>query len=95
MTNGWPLNQWQRDQINGVFMDTYFQTSRLHAAGVDEALQALKDEGGEVIHFSDKELKRMRAKAIKDIWPQIAEKSDRNAKGVELWKEFLRDVGDL
>ncbi|NBB76208.1 MAG: hypothetical protein GVY02_02415, partial [Bacteroidetes bacterium] len=89
------LNQWQRDQIKGVFMDTYFETSRLHMAGVEEALKALEDEGGEVIHLSEEEVKRMREKAINEIWPKIAEKSERNAKGVELWKEFMKDVGQL
>ncbi len=95
-TSGWKaLTQWQRDQIESIFMPTYFQTSRLHMAGVEEALQALKDEGGEVIHLSEEEVKRMRTKAINDIWPEIAEKSERNAKGVELWKEFMKDVGQL
>ncbi len=89
------LNQWQRDRINGVFMSTYFETSRMHAQGVNEALEILKKAGGEVIVMSEKEVARMRAKAIKDVWPKIAEKSDRSAKGVALWQEFLEDIGEL
>ncbi len=89
------LNQWQRDKINGIFMSTYFETSRMHADGVGEALEILKKAGGEVIHMSEDEVKRMRAKAIKDVWPKVAEKSDRAAKGVALWKEFLEDIGEL
>jgi len=89
------LNQWQRDRIDGVFMPTYFETSRLHAAGVDDALKILENAGGEVIYLSDGELKRMREKAISDVWPQVAAKSKRTAKGVALWKEFLKDIGEL
>jgi len=89
------LNQWQRDRINGIFMSTYFETSRMHALGVEEALEILKKAGGEVIHMSEEEVARMRAKAIADVWPKVAEKSERSAKGVELWKEFLMDIGDL
>jgi TRAP-type C4-dicarboxylate transport system substrate-binding protein len=89
------LNQWQRDKINSIFMPSYFETSRMHAQGVDEALQILKDAGGEVITLSPEEVKRMRAKAISDVWPKVAEKSERSAKGVELWKAFLTDIGEL
>jgi TRAP-type C4-dicarboxylate transport system substrate-binding protein len=89
------LNQWQRDRINSIFMSTYFETSRMHAVGVDEALEILKKAGGEVITLSDEEVARMRTKAIEDVWPKVAEKSPATAKGVELWKEFLKDIGDL
>lgn len=89
------LNQWQRDKINSIFMSTYFETSRLHALGVKEALEILKGAGGEVITLSEKEVARMRTKAINDVWPQVAEKSERTAKGVALWKEFLQDIGEL
>ncbi len=89
------LTQWQRDKINGVFKATYFETSNLHTEGVNEALQILKDAGGEVITMSDEEVARMRAKAIAEVWPKVAAKSKRNAKGVELWKQFLRDKGRL
>lgn len=89
------LNQWQRDRIEAIFMPTYFETSRLHAQGVDEALETLKKAGGEVIHLSDEEVKRMREKSVNVVWPKVAEKSKRNAEGVELWKEFMRDIGQL
>lgn len=89
------LNQWQRDRINGIFMSSYFETSRLHAQGVEEALEILKKSGGEVITMSKEEVKRMRLKAIEEVWPKVAEKSDRSAKGVALWKEFLEDIGEL
>jgi TRAP-type C4-dicarboxylate transport system substrate-binding protein len=89
------LNQWQRDRINGIFMSSYFETSRMHAEGVDEALEILKKSGGEVITMSEKEVARMRAKAIKEVWPKVAEKSELSAKGVALWKQFLEDIGEL
>lgn len=85
------LTQWQRDQIDGIFKDTYFETSRMHAEGVEEALQVLKDAGGEVIELSDEEIARMREKSIEEVWPQIAAQSEGNAKGVELWKKYLEE----
>ena len=89
------LNQWQKDRINELFMPTYFETSRLHAQGVEHALETLVNEGGEVIHLSEKEIVRMREKAIGEVWPKVAEKSDRCAEGVKLWKQFLQDIGEL
>ncbi len=89
------LNQWQRDRINGVFMSTYFETSRLHAQGVEEALEILKKAGGEVIQLPEDEVKAIREKTIKEVWPQIAAKSKRSAKGVALWKQFMVDIGEL
>jgi len=85
------LTDWQREQINGVFEETYFETSRMHAEGVDEALQILRDAGGEVIEMSDEEVARMRDVAIEQVWPQIADASEGNAKGVEIFKRFLED----
>ncbi|MCB2215616.1 TRAP transporter substrate-binding protein [Desulfofustis glycolicus] len=89
------LNQWQRDQIDSIFMPTYFETSRLHWEGVNEALEILKGAGGEVIQLSDEEVKRMRARSIEVVWPKVAERSERNAKGVALWKQYLEDIGEL
>jgi len=89
------LNQWQRDRINSIFMPTYFETSRMHLQGVDEALEILKQSGGEVIYLSDDEVKRMREKAIAEVWPKVAEKSEACAEGVALWKEFLTDIGEI
>lgn len=89
------LTQWQRDKINSVFMSTYFETSRMHAVGVEEALEILKKSGGQVINLSDEEITRMREKAISDVWPKVAEKSERTAKGVKLWMQFLKDIGEL
>jgi TRAP-type C4-dicarboxylate transport system substrate-binding protein len=89
------LNDWQRDRINEVIESNYFKTSEMHAENVEEALKNLKDSGGEVITLSDEEVNRMREKAIADIWPKIAEQSDRNAKGVEIWKQFLKDKGKI
>ncbi|HBH27834.1 MAG: TRAP transporter substrate-binding protein DctP [Desulfofustis sp. PB-SRB1] len=89
------LTQWQRDRIDEVFMTTYFETSRMHMEGVAEALATLEAAGGEVVHLSEEEVKRMREKSVSDIWPKVAEKSERNAKGVELWKQFLTDIGEL
>ncbi len=89
------LTQWQRDRIQGVFKSTYFETSKLHEEGVAHALKTLKDAGGEVIQFAPEEIKRMRAKSIAEVWPLVAKRSKRNAKGVEIWKKFLKDIGEL
>jgi hypothetical protein len=32
---------------------------------------------------------------VEVVWPKVAERSERNAKGVALWKNFLEDIGDL
>ncbi len=85
------LTDWQREQIEGVFKETYFETSRIHAEGVEGALQALRDAGGTVIEMSDEEVQRMRELSIQKVWPQVAEASDGNAKGVEIYKQFLED----
>ena len=63
--------------------------------GVDEALEILVKAGGEVIHLSEEEVKRMREKSVSDVWPKVAEKSARSAEGVKLWTEFLTDIGEL
>jgi hypothetical protein len=55
----------------------------------------LTKSGGEVITMSEEEVSRMRKKAIEEVWPKVAEKSEGNAKGVALWKEFLQDIGQL
>ncbi|WP_028308987.1 TRAP transporter substrate-binding protein [Desulfitibacter alkalitolerans] len=87
------LNQWQRDRISEVFMSTYFETSRLHLENVETALQIFVDAGGEVITLSDEEVDRMRRKSVEEVWPKVAEASSGTAKGVELWKQFLIDIG--
>jgi TRAP-type C4-dicarboxylate transport system substrate-binding protein len=89
------LNDWQRDRINEIFKPNYFKTSKMHAEGVEESLQDLKDSGGEVITLSDEEVERMRTRAIEKVWPEVAKLSERNAKGVELWKQFLKDKGKI
>lgn len=89
------LNDWQRDRINEVFKSNYFKTSELHANGVKEALDIFVKNGGEVINLSEKEIERMRNKSVKEVWPKIAKKSERTAKGVELWEKFLREKGKL
>lgn len=85
------LTDWQREKIDGIFKETYFQTSQMHADGVDEALQILRDAGGEVITLSDEEVNRMRERSISEVWPQVAETSPGNAKGVEIYRRFLDD----
>lgn len=87
------LTDWQRAQIDGVFEEVYFRTSEMHAEGVEQALQDLVDAGGEVIHLSDEEVARMRTVSISDVWPQVAAQSELTARGVELWTEYLRDIG--
>lgn len=87
------LTQWQRDQIMGIFKETYFETSRMHADGVEAALQAVRDEGGEVVELPPEEVKRMREIAINEVWPQIAEQSDLAAEGVAIYRRFLEDKG--
>ncbi|WP_166416006.1 TRAP transporter substrate-binding protein [Cochlodiniinecator piscidefendens] len=85
------LTDWQRTQIDGIFEETYFETSRLHAEGVEEALQILRDAGGEVIHLSDEEVARMRERSIEEVWPQVAAASEGNARGVAIYEQFLAD----
>jgi TRAP-type C4-dicarboxylate transport system substrate-binding protein len=87
------LTEWQRDQIEGIFKEVYFKTSEMHAEGVEEALQSIRDSGGEVITLSDKEIARMREASVEEVWPQIAEKSDLTAKGVDLWVKYLEEKG--
>jgi TRAP-type C4-dicarboxylate transport system substrate-binding protein len=87
------LTDWQREQIDGIFEETYFLTSEMHAEGVDEALRILEEAGGEVIHLSDEEVARMRQVSVEKVWPQVAALSERNARGVELWTKFLQDQG--
>lgn len=89
------LTDWQREKIDGIFKSTYFETSKMHADGVSHALQVLKDSGGEVINFSPEEVKRMRDKSIADVWPKVAERSKRNAKAIEIMKQYLKDKGEL
>lgn len=85
------LTPWQREQIEGIFEDTYFLTSQMHADAVEDALQALLDAGGEIIEMSDEEVQRMRDKSIEEVWPMVAEQSERNAKGVELWTRYFEE----
>lgn len=87
------LTDWQRKQINGIFRDVYFETSRMHLDGVDEALQAIEDAGGEVIELSDEEVGKMREVAIEQVWPQIAEQSDLAAEGVRRYEQYMKDKG--
>jgi TRAP-type C4-dicarboxylate transport system substrate-binding protein len=87
------LTDWQREQIDGIFEEVYFETSRMHAEGVEQALQDLVDAGGEVIHLSDEEVARMREVSVNEVWPQVAAQSERNARGVELWTKYLQDKG--
>lgn len=89
------LTQWQRDQIMGIFEETYFETSRMHAEGVEAALQAVRDEGGEVVELSDEEVENMRQLSIEKVWPQIAAQSELAAEGVAIYERFLRDKGKI
>ncbi|KJS86633.1 MAG: hypothetical protein JM58_06690 [Peptococcaceae bacterium BICA1-8] len=89
------LTDWQREKIDGIFQSSYFETSQLHADGVQEALDILVQSGGEVITLSDSEIERMRVKSVEEVWPKVADKSEGAAKGVELWKLFLKDKGKL
>lgn len=89
------LTQWQRDQIDGIFESTYFETSEMHAKQVDEALNILKENGGEVVQLSDEQVVEMRNLSVEKVWPQIAELSERNAKGVELFRKYLEEIGNL
>src|SRR5699024_3810286 len=89
------LNDWQRDQIDSIFKETYFETSRMHQEGVEESLDAIEDSGGEIITLDEEEVEKMREKAIEEIWPKVAEESDLTKEGVDLWKEFLQDIGKI
>ncbi|MFZ5945674.1 MAG: TRAP transporter substrate-binding protein [Bacillota bacterium] len=89
------LTDWQRKQIDGIFKSSYFETSQLHADGVEEALDILVKSGGEVITLSDAEVERMRIKSVEEVWPKLAAKSEATAKGVDLWIQFLKDKGKI
>ncbi|SMB85138.1 TRAP-type C4-dicarboxylate transport system, substrate-binding protein [Desulfonispora thiosulfatigenes DSM 11270] len=89
------LTDWQREQIEGVFKSTYFETSQMHAEGVQKSLDTLVESGGEIITLSDEEVARMRARCIEKVWPKTAEKSEAAAKGVEIWTQFLKDKGKI
>ncbi|HLR13454.1 MAG TPA: TRAP transporter substrate-binding protein DctP [Burkholderiaceae bacterium] len=88
------LTDWQREKIEGIFESTYFETSEMHADAVDDALKALTDAGGEIVEMSDEEIQRMREKSIADVWPMVAEQSEGNAKGVELWTRYFEEHQD-
>src|SRR5699024_1973661 len=85
------LNDWQREQIEGVFEETYIQTSEMHMEGVDASLEAIEDSGGEIITLSEEELANMREKSIDLIWPEVAEGSESTAEGVDLYEQFMID----
>ena len=87
------LTEWQREQIDGIFKEVYFETSRMHLEGVEKALQAIEDSGGEVVRLSDEQVAAMREVAIEKVWPQIAEQSDLAAEGVERYRQFMKDKG--
>lgn len=89
------LTQWQRDQIESVFEEAYFVTSRLHQEGVTESLEAIEESGGTIVTLSDEEIAKIREKAIEEIWPKIAAESDLASEGVEIWKQFLTDIGKI
>lgn len=87
------LTDWQREKIESVFESTYFETSEMHAEQVGIALEALENEGGTVVTLSDEEVENMRKVSVEEVWPKIAERSERNAKGVEIFKKYLQDIG--
>lgn len=87
------LTDWQREQIDGIFEETYFETSQLHLNDVEEALEIFTAAGGEIVNMSDEEIARMREKSVNEVWPDVAKLSDGNAKGVELWTKFLLEKG--
>jgi TRAP-type C4-dicarboxylate transport system substrate-binding protein len=89
------LTEWQQDQINGIFEEVYFETSRMHLDGVDEALQAVEDSGGEVVNLADEEVGKLRQVAIEEVWPDIADLSDLAAEGVDIYERYMRDNGKL
>jgi TRAP-type C4-dicarboxylate transport system substrate-binding protein len=83
------LTDWQREQIDGIFESTYFETSQMHAEQVEDALETLRNHGGEVVTLTDEQVEEMRSVSIEKAWPKVAELSNRNAQGVELYKEYL------
>ena len=89
------LNDWQREQIEGVFEEIYTETSELHMEGVEASLQAIEDSGGEIITLDDDELADTREKSIELIWPEVAKGSDATAEGVEVYKQFMIDKGKI
>lgn len=89
------LTDWQKEKIEGVFKDTYSQTSEMHMEGVEASLQAIKDSGGEIITLSDEEIANMREKSIEEIWPEVAAGSELTAEGVEIYKQYMIDNGKI
>ncbi|MBS3975417.1 MAG: TRAP transporter substrate-binding protein DctP [Syntrophomonadaceae bacterium] len=90
------LNQWQRDRISEIFMPVYFETSRLHLANLAKSKEIFVNEGkGQILNLPSSEVERLRKIVREQVWPQVAAQSPRNAKGVELWTQFLVDIGTL
>ena len=58
------------------------------------ALETLKKAGGEVIQFSDDENQENARQVHRRGLASSCRKIERNAKGVELWKQFLKDKGN-
>lgn len=87
------LTQWQRDQIDGIFEEMYFETSRMHLEGVEEALNAIEESGGTIVRLSDEQVANMREVSIEKVWPQIAAQSEIAAEGVEKYRQFMKDKG--
>lgn len=83
------LNKWQQDKITALFKPIYFETSRMHDEGVQGALKALTDAGGEVIQLPANEVKRIQDISIKEVWPKVAEKSKGCADAVEIGRAHV------
>lgn len=89
------LNDWQREQIDGIFEEMYFKTSEMHLEGVESSMDAIEEAGGEIIELEDDVIAEMREKSVNEIWPEIAEQSELTKKGVNLYKQFFEDKGKL
>jgi len=89
------LEQWQRDAIEGMFKERYILSSWNMFEAIDLERQTMLDYGCEVSQMSDEEIERMTARVVEEIWPKVAALSPDTARGVEIYKQFLKDKGRL
>ena len=89
------LTQWQRDRIDGIFELHYWKATAIMYEYRDESKDACAAAGVEFIHLSDEEVARITKQVVDEVWPKVAEKSPEVARGVEIYKQFLKDEGLL
>jgi len=89
------LEQWQRDAIMAHFEDHFWTSSMNFEDYVKESRETCYDYGVEVLQMSDEEIARMTQRVVEKVWPGVAELSPDCARGIEIYKQFLRQKGRL